>query len=247
MTQLNRYEFLTALHKLVGTRTYLEIGVQTGASLQCATSSPNIKKIIGVDPELGNLQYDPEGSILIETTSDEFFDTFGLADGKTQADSDIDVVFIDGLHHSDQVWKDLAHAVQLGHPKTLYVLDDVLPRNDAEASRDMIPGDWTGDVWKVLDLIGYFADTDEHLITLVDTFPTGIAVIGGVLDGVEMLDTIYHPVETFVNVPSEHLGAIPTMEAFFTEPREVPDWILNRENTETGDQALEMIREWLAN
>lgn len=247
MTQLNRYEFLTALHKLVGTRTYLEIGVQTGASLQCAVSSPNIKTIIGVDPELGNLQYHPEGSVLVEETSDQFFETFAFADGKTQADSDIDVVFIDGLHHSDQVWKDLAHAVQLGHPKTLYVLDDVLPRNDMEASRDMIPGDWTGDVWKVLDPIGYFTDTDKHLFSLVDTFPTGIAVIGGVLDGVGMLDTIYHPIETQVNVPAEYLGTIPTLDSYFTTPAPVPQWILKREGAQTGDEALELIREWLAN
>lgn len=246
MTQLNRYEFLTALHKLVGTRAYLEIGVQTGASLQCATSSPNIHDIVGVDPDLSGLQYHPDHSVLAECTSDEFFASAPSFTDEA-GESHLDVVFIDGLHHSDQVWKDLAHAVQLGHPKTLYVLDDVLPRNDAEASRDMIPGDWTGDVWKVLDLIGYFTDKDGYLFSLVDTFPTGIAVIGGVLDGKEMLDTIYHPIKTFVNVPIDALAAVPTLDSYFTTFSLVPDWILQRENTETGDEALELIREWLAN
>ena len=223
---MNRYEFLTKIHQLVGTRRYLEIGVQTGASLQCAASSPNIDTIVGVDPDLSLLQYQPEKTVLAEITSDEFFAAepdFTGPDGSSW----LDVVFIDGLHHSEQVWKDLYNAALLGHHKTVYILDDVLPRNQEEASRDMIPGDWTGDVWKVLTPLHDYL-VDETLYGTVDTFPTGVAVICGDLNTVGMYDDYF------------------TLEPRFLDTSvEVPDRILHRTYVNTPDSILKGVEQWL--
>lgn len=221
---MNRYEFLTALHAIVGTRRYLEIGVQTGASLTCADSA---ETIVGVDPDLGNLQYQPKHAVLIEATSDDFFASepeFIGPDGQSW----LDVVFIDGLHHSDQVWKDLANASRLGHPKTLYVLDDVLPRNDGEASRQMCPGDWTGDVWKVLSPAAVsLEDKHPNFFFTVDTFPTGVAVFGGIFAS-EGMDEM-----------------LPLLMPEFLSEREVPASIKSREDSLSPSEALEEVASWI--
>lgn len=222
---MDRYQFLSGLHQIIKPDIYLEIGVQTGASLVLAKDAT---MAIGVDPEFIHLQVQPANAYLFECTSDAFFEelpVFTGSDGKSR----LDLVFIDGLHHSEQVFRDLLNAAKHGHSGTVYVLDDVLPRNQAEAGRDMIPGDWTGDVWKVIDAIeGVLNDDDSNAaMMLVDTFPTGVAVIQGGLDTALM---------------EQVLG---NWTNFFTSDREVPHHILHRIGAYAPDSALKEIEQWM--
>lgn len=224
---MDRYQFLTAMHEVVKPDIYLEIGVQTGASLILAKDAT---MAIGVDPELIHLRHQPANATLFECTSDEFFEQepiFRDLDGKSR----LDLVFIDGLHHSEQAWKDLINAAMHGHRDTVYVIDDVLPRNQAEASRQMIPGDWTGDVWKIIDAFEYVHEGDhDHFFPksmLVDTFPTGAMVIGGAMNTAYMRRVLNDQPE------------------YFTESREVPTNILNREYAVPPQAAIEEVLTWM--
>lgn len=222
---MDRYEFLTELHRIVKPRAYLEIGTQTGASL---TLAKDAKIAVGVDPEMGNLTHDCTFATLCETTSDEFFEAGPVFEG-SDGNSQLDLVFIDGLHHSEQVWRDFYHAAEVGHEKTIYVFDDVLPRNQVEAAREMCPGDWTGDVWKIISAISPALKTRPRL--LVDTFPTGIMVISGKI----MVDFMRKTETDFAEMWKLNMW-------------QVPDWILNRDPDKVlqPGMALDVVTSWLS-
>lgn len=220
---MDRYEFLTELHKIVKPRRYLEIGVQTGASLTLAREA---ETAVGVDPDMGNLSHDCTFATLVETTSDEFFAAepdFTGPDGESW----LDLVFIDGLHHAEQVWRDLYNAATVAHPDTVYVLDDVLPRNQVEASRDMCPGDWTGDVWKVYAGLSNMGGVTLKL--LVDTFPTGVLVIKGDLN----VDWMGATEDEFAELWQHNMW-------------QVPEWMLTRDSVGVFQpgQVLDVVTSW---
>lgn len=221
---MDRYEFLTEMHRLLRPRAYLEIGVQTGASLTLASGTARAGGVVvGVDPDMGHITHDCTFATLVESTSDEFF----AAGPQFGADDDriLDLVFIDGLHHAEQVWRDLRNAATIGHENTIFVLDDVLPRNQLEAAREQCPGDWTGDVWKVIQLL---EEEGASEVLLVDTFPTGIMVVKGI-----------------------HADWMEEMEEDYTDLWrrgiwQVPDWILTRDPARVTppQEALQEVFSW---
>ena len=121
--------------------SYLEIGVETGWTF----NSINTENKIGVDP-------DPlfEDKRLILKTSDDFF---------TENKKTFDIIFIDGMHHYDFVYRDFINSLKILNDNGIIFLDDVLPLNKREQLRIPIKhryekgilkyGEpWTGDVWK---------------------------------------------------------------------------------------------------
>jgi hypothetical protein len=114
----------------IGGIGYLEIGSQN--------SDNNFNKItapvkISVDP-------DPKAKAMHEGTSDDFFHFY---DGPK-----FDVIFIDGLHHSYQVEKDVINAMGNLHPAGFIVLHDC---NPIEEWQQLVPRqhkEWYGDVWR---------------------------------------------------------------------------------------------------
>jgi len=108
--------------------SYLEIGLGNGnnfVSIAC-------KNKVSVDP------FEPKATHSI--TSDEFF-----ANNKQQ----FDLIFIDGLHHADQVEKDIINAYDCLSAAGMVLIHDCKPLNEA---MQQIPRDkktiWTGDVWR---------------------------------------------------------------------------------------------------
>lgn len=169
---MNRAEFLARLHKVLNPRGYLEIGVQTGASLQLARC-----RALGIDPDPRlQVALPPTAGVMAET-SDEFFARPMGAQLQLGLPQPLDLAFIDGLHLVEQALRDFAGVERWSNPRTVVCFDDVLPRNQEEAVRTPLPGDWTGDVWKVHPILA-ISRTDLHL-TLVDTEPTGVLLVRG--------------------------------------------------------------------
>ena len=115
---------------------YLEIGVYTGYSLN------NVHAIIkdSVDP-------DPATPAKYHMTSDEFFENIAPT-----LRYKYNVVFIDGLHESPQVNKDIANAIRFTEDDGIIILHDCNPISEM---RQRVPPDfdiwehgWNGDVWK---------------------------------------------------------------------------------------------------
>lgn len=159
-----RHEFLAQLHSLLKPRRYLEVGVQYGTSLNLAIHS---ETAIGIDPlplcePHGNQQ-------IFSVTADEFFQYYMAPDDW------IDLAFIDGSHLVEDALRDFINIELHSHENTIVVLDDVLPTTQEMTSRIMIPGHWTGDVWKMHPiLLRYRPDLK---CSLVDTEPTGTMVV----------------------------------------------------------------------
>lgn len=178
---VTRHEFLAKLHAILKPRGYFEVGVFNGDSLRLAECPA-----FGVDPNpmvFGTFR----NTALFRQTSDDFFVAVrdeGLP--PLMSGVPIDLAFIDGMHLFEVALRDFRNIEKyLANERTVVVFDDVLPRNQEEASREQCPGDWTGDVWKA-----YFFLKDRRDIRLVDTSPTGTMVAWPLLKELGQFDEL---------------------------------------------------------
>jgi predicted O-methyltransferase YrrM len=212
---VTRHEFLAMLHEKLQPRGYLEIGVHTGDSLRLAKCLA-----IGIDPAPHLVGHFPGTTQVSRTTSDNYFSA------GAPALEHIDLAFIDGMHLFEFALRDFLNIEQYANPRTVVVFDDVLPRNQHEASRTQCPGDWTGDVWKVPSLLSAYRR--DLILHWVDTEPTGTAVVYGFGQGGSKVD-VFERVES--------LG-LEGWEA-------VPDDVINRVQAIGPQEALERVTDYL--
>ncbi len=107
-------------------QSYLEIGTfkdELFGSVNC-----NYK--IGVDPVSGGN---------VRKTSDDFFST---------NNEKFDLIFIDGLHHYEQVKKDIINSINALNEKGIILMHDCLPRDYYYQAVPRSQYDWNGDTWK---------------------------------------------------------------------------------------------------
>ena len=155
----NHTELLQALIDKHGLKSYLEIGVQDPAN--------NLNKIkcknrIGVDPCLeGNTVHlsDKVEFILMGETSDVFF-ALNNKHNRLSNIGPIDLIFIDGLHHADQVKRDFDNALANLTDGGRIVIHDCLPEREDTTH---VPRDsrvWHGDVYKFCMTLHEYEDID---------------------------------------------------------------------------------------
>jgi predicted O-methyltransferase YrrM len=167
---MTRHELLKGIHQRTRPRTYLEIGIRTGRSLTLSRA-----RTIAVDPNFkidNPIHCDLQ---LIKATSDDFFagsDPLAHFEGVP-----VDLAFIDGMHLSDFALRDFINIEPYMADTGVVVLDDVLPRNGLEAARDRKTEPWTGDVYKVVEILR--RRRPDLVVLLVNTAPTGTAVVVG--------------------------------------------------------------------
>ena len=130
--------------------TYLEIGCDKDQSF----SKIKIDKKIGVDPDSGGT---------IRDTSDNFF--------KTNKDK-FDIIFIDGLHHYEQVIKDINNSLKILNNNGHILVHDCLPRSIAHQAIPRYRGSWNGDVWK--SIVELRTKKDLEVFTCEIDFGVGI-------------------------------------------------------------------------
>jgi len=136
---LQRWELMNYLIKKYNLINYLEIGVNDGLCIRKIEAEHKD----GVDPYPGS---EVGGAIVPEInypiTSDAFFELIHGHDIK------YDMIFIDGLHHSYQVDKDIQNALNHITDDGFIILHDC---NPLDYSMQLVPretGLWNGDVWK---------------------------------------------------------------------------------------------------
>lgn len=211
---VTRHEFLAMLHDLMPEDYfYLEIGVHTGESLKLA------KELAwGVDPDPATPYRPLRGNEhIFHAKSEDFFRT------NTEIPY-VDLAFIDGMHLWEYAYQDFRNLEQYCSGTSVIVFDDVLPYNQAIASRMQPPGgDWTGDVWKV---IGVLEQREDLHGALVNTFPTGSLVVWGFTG-------------------EDHPWADLSQADWLAEDAEVPQWIINREGVYEAHEVIEQLKEYL--
>jgi hypothetical protein len=161
-----KHEFLDRLHGLVEPDRYLEIGVQFGNSLW---ATREYTAAIGIDPH--PMCEPPPNANVYAVTSDDFFANVR----PEQLAQPVDMAFIDGMHLIEYVVRDLTNVEEWMRPGGMIVLDDVLPYAPEIATREQLPGDWAGDVWKLWPILAKWRP-NLH-VTMVDVAPTGLMVL----------------------------------------------------------------------
>lgn len=134
MTRVQILNYLATTYQL---KKYLEIGVQNPSN--CLLKI-NATKRVGVDPAVNH-------PLVYRKTSDDFF--------KINQET-FDLIFIDGLHHYDQVKRDFINSQKVLNKGGFIVIHDTLPTDEKKASVPRITKEWYGDVYKlVLELHNY--------------------------------------------------------------------------------------------
>jgi len=171
------------LHRWLQPALYLEIGVDQGVSLACASGPA-----IGVDPrpELKLKAELPPTAHIVPSSSDAFF--------ATQADALLhpapELAFIDGMHLFEFALRDLLHTETHMAPWGLIVIDDIFPCHSVQAHRRRRSSSWTGDVWKLLPILRQIRP-DLTLLCL-NAHTTGLLLIAGLdADGLDGAGTTH--------------------------------------------------------
>ena len=130
---------------------YLEIGCDKNQSF----SKIKITNSVCVDPVSG---------VTIRSSSDHFF---------SSNEKRFDVIFIDGLHHYEQVLKDINNSLKILNDDGFILVHDTLPRSLAHQAVPRYRGSWQGDVWKsIVEL-----RTKENIDIITCKIDLGVSII----------------------------------------------------------------------
>ena len=141
-TNSERIKIINELIKKISGTKYLEIGCDENIvfnQIECS-------KKVGVDPNKGGT---------VRDTSDNFF--------KNNKEL-FDVVFIDGLHHFEQIIKDFKNSFNVLNDNGYIIMHDLMPRSWLEEHVPRISNDWCGDVWKISFLLNNIKNHKFNLI-----------------------------------------------------------------------------------
>lgn len=143
---MSRTDIINFYIKKYNFKSYLEIGVERGGNFR----SIRVEKRVGVDP-------DEHSAATVHMPSDKYFET---------CNEMFDIIFIDGLHHSEQVYNDYINARKHLNDNGIVVFHDCLPPTEDAQTREYWYGkEWTGDVWKAwLQIRSEFDDREMFVI-----------------------------------------------------------------------------------
>ncbi len=152
---MNRTDVINGLVKKYNYKSYLEIGIKNPGSnfnLILAESKD------GVDPNWKSNLLSGNKFVM---TSDDFFN-------QVDRDKRYDLIFIDGLHHFEQIDKDIVNSLKHLNDNGTVVMHDCNPTTVFMQARPRTSSRWTGDGWKSVlklrcfrnDLSIFVVDTD---------------------------------------------------------------------------------------
>jgi predicted O-methyltransferase YrrM len=206
---MDKHEFLRLMHNLIRPEIYLEIGVQYGQSLRLAKFS---RVAIGIDPN-PQVTEAPSNMRLYEMHSSEFYDRELWTENEPAG-----LAFIDGSHLFEDAVDDFDLVLNSTDRDSVAVFDDVLPRNEVEASRTPNLNVWAGDVWRLHPYLT--ARHPRTTFVLVDVEPTGVMV------AYDLNWSHDRHIYEYANDP-------------------VPESVLTRKHAVSGMTALTMVSEWI--
>ncbi len=167
-------DVLRRVHELLAPKSYLEIGVESGATLALARGA---QRVIGVDPDDSKLQRNrlPPQTRFFATTSDAFFAEHTPVE--LLGEHRLDLGYIDGMHWFEYALRDFINVEAWSSPSGTIVLHDCLPLVPLTASRERRSRFWVGDVWKLVCILRELRP--DLRIKIIATAPSGLCVVRG--------------------------------------------------------------------
>lgn len=146
---MKRTDIINRIVKKINAKKYLEIGVDNGKNFQTIRCEYKV----GVDP-------DTDYPVTYKVGSDDFFN---------QNQETFDVIFVDGLHHADQVYRDIINSLNVLNEGGYIICHDLNPQSEDSQIIPYRGGAWNGDCWKAFvklrsernDLVMFTVDTDH--------------------------------------------------------------------------------------
>lgn len=151
--------------------SYVEIGVATGDSLRRVTPS-DVAIAVDPQPQLASI---PPRTQVFTSTSDAFFANHDL--GRMLGGRPFDLAFIDGLHHHEQVLKDLRNLERFAGSESVVLLHDSLPVSHWATTRPPAIHFWTGDVWQAVAALVELRP--ELAVATLASKPSGLTILRG--------------------------------------------------------------------
>ena len=180
-------DVLRDLHLALQPDWYLEVGSRSGRSLALAQ-----RNYVAIDPVFERFPAAPVNGYrmhFLAMTSDAAFESGFLAREAIRPQ----LGFLDGMHLSEFLMRDLIHFEAAAAPGATVVLHDCLPTTHAMETRDdggIVKGRaWTGDVWKVLWWV--VTHRPDLQVNVLDAWPTGLVVIRGLNPESRVLPNLY--------------------------------------------------------
>jgi hypothetical protein len=164
------YALLERIHGHLKPRTYLEIGVSDGRSLELARA-PTLA--IGIDPEPKLAQPPAPNQRVFAETSDAFFANHDVRE--ELGGLPVDLAFIDGMHHFEYALRDFASLERCCARESVVMIHDCYPLDRETAERTRLCGFWSGDVWRLIVLLKKYRP--DLAIDTVGAPPTGLALV----------------------------------------------------------------------
>lgn len=173
----DRVEFIQELIRRRSVQSYLEIGCRDDHCF----SQINVPLRVGVDPVSGGT---------VRMTSDAFF---------TDNQQTFDLIFVDGLHHYEQVLRDIKNSLAALNPGGVILVHDCLPLDCRAQYRLQCQMFWNGDVWKAFLEVRTWSEWDSAL-ALIDH---GIGIIVPRANS----DPLQLSTDSFLQLPYDFLAA----------------------------------------
>ena len=164
------FHLLARMHEHLKPRTYVEIGVETGASMRFVRPGT---LALGVDPAPAISYPLPAGARVFAETSDEFF---SRRDVRAELGGHpVDLALIDGMHYFEFALRDFMNLERLCTPDSTILIHDCFPHDRRTAQRERVSRFWSGDVWRLVVLLKkYRPDLQIHVVAAP---PTGLGVV----------------------------------------------------------------------
>lgn len=205
-----RYDIINKLIKDNGFTNYLEIGVcdprECFDKIECENKD-------SVDP---GVEF-PDNPVKYQLTSDEFFHLLNTNKLDKSPDHKWDVIFIDGLHISTQVMRDILNSLHHLSWNGYILLHDCNPptihmgREDYKVNGEYEP--WNGTVWKsIYWLRSHRADLTTEVI---DT-DWGVGIISKQPSDLIPFDNPFYEYNAMAESRNESLGVI-SIDEFLTK------------------------------
>lgn len=168
---MDYYDLLRRVHAELQPRTYVEVGVRAGASLDLAREC---ELRIGIDPAPTlDPALDLDDALILATTSDEAFATGEVA--RALGGRPIDLAFIDGMHLFEFALRDFANLERLAHAAAVILVHDCLPIDAVTSARERTTEAWTGDVWKLVPCL--LENRPDVQVVTSDVSPSGLTFV----------------------------------------------------------------------